>query len=75
MKSLLAEINRNAAYKVDEIVKLKLILNTQGKPDRDYIYRLIRDRRLIAIYVIGVKRKLLRVPGHAIIHFLKQSNV
>lgn len=73
MKSVLRKINPDAMYKVDEVVKHGFIMNTQNRPDRDYIYRLIRDRRLAVVYPLGIKRKLIRIPGHSIINFIKQN--
>lgn len=73
MKSVLKKIKPDALYKVDEVVQLRLILNTQNRPDRDYIYRLIRDRRLIVVSPLGTKRKLIRIPGSSIINFIKQN--
>lgn len=75
MKKPLKKIDPNAMYKVDEIVEKRFILNTQNRPDRDYVYRLIRDRRLATTYALGTKRKLIRIPGSAIINFINQSHV
>lgn len=73
MKSILKKIRPDAVYKVDEIAKHGFIVNTQGRPDRDYVYRLIRSGRLLATYDINARRKLVRVPGRSLISFIKRA--